>query len=151
MSVFTFMFAFDNVLDAPLIESKIHLARQHTNAVMKFYCFCGYDRNDVWDATFWRQDIFDLFTRIAILMRHRCLPYVMRFDRYKESPYRGMYITIARWCNQPNFFKKQTFREFIATNGENSAAAKYAREFEATCPECSAFFDMRFPDASSIV
>jgi hypothetical protein len=35
--------------------------------------------------------------------------------------------------------------------GVDRMAAKYAREFEATCPECSAFFDMRFPDASSIV
>lgn len=140
-----YIFAFDNVADATLIESKIQLARQYTNAVMKFYCFCGYDRNDVWDEAFWAQDIVDLFTRIEILMRNRCLPYVMRFNRYTESPYRGMYVTIARWCNQPSFFKKKSLREFINANGINSAAARYAREFEAKHPECASFFDMKFP------
>lgn len=146
-----YMFAFDNILDAPLIESKIQLARRHTNAVLKFYCFCGFDRNDKWDDAFWVQDIKDLFTRIHILMQNRCLPYVMRFNRYVESPYRGMYVTIARWCNQPNFFKKKTFREFVEINGETSAAARYAREFELKHPECADFFDMRFPKSSDEV
>lgn len=146
-----YIFAFDNVADAPLIESKIQLARKYTNAVMKFYCFCGFDRNDKWDDDFWAQDIMDLFIRIRILMRNRCLPYVMRFARYTESPYRGMYITIARWCNQPSFFKKKTFREFVEANGADSAAARYAREFELKHPECAEFFDMRFPASTDTV
>ena len=36
----------------------------------------------------------------------------MRFNKYEESPYRGMYINLARWCNQPSFFKKKSFYEF---------------------------------------
>ncbi|MFW5677881.1 MAG: hypothetical protein ACOCNL_16730, partial [Acetivibrio ethanolgignens] len=58
-----YIFAFDNVSDTALIERKIELARKYTNAVMKFYCFTGFDRNDKWNADFWKQDIFDLFTR----------------------------------------------------------------------------------------
>lgn len=139
-----FIFAFDNVDDADLIENKILLARKHTNAVMKFYCFCGFDRSDKWDASFWRQDIFDLFRRIEILMRHRCLPYVMRYNRYTESPYRGMYITIARWCNQPGFFKKKSLREFAISNGIDSACYKYVCDFEKQFPEVAFYFDMRF-------
>ena len=54
-----------NEEDADLIEKKITLARKYTNAVLKFYCFCGFDRNDKWDADFWRQDIFDLLFRIC--------------------------------------------------------------------------------------
>ncbi|MBQ6382626.1 MAG: hypothetical protein IJJ42_03375, partial [Clostridia bacterium] len=92
-----FVFAFDNIADAELIVRKIQMVRQYSNAIMKFYCFTGFDRNDRWDAAFWEQDIRDLFTRIEILMRNNCIPYVMRFARYQESPYRGLYISITRW------------------------------------------------------
>lgn len=139
-----YIFAFDNVADADIIEKKIILARKHTNAVLKFYCFCGFDRSGKWDADFWRQDIFDLLFRIRLLMRHRCLPYVMRFARYSESPYRGMYVTLARWCNQPGFFKKKSLREFADANGEKSACYKYVRDFEENYPEVALYFDMKF-------
>lgn len=139
-----YIFAFDNVADADIIEKKIILARKYTNAVLKFYCFCGFDRSGKWDADFWRQDIFDLLFRIRLLMRHRCLPYVMRFARYSESPYRGMYVTLARWCNQPGFFKKKSLREFADANGEKSACYKYVRDFEENYPEAALYFDMKF-------
>lgn len=139
-----YIFAFDNVADADIIEKKIILARKYTNAVLKFYCFCGFDRSGKWDADFWQQDIFDLLFRIRLLMRHRCLPYVMRFARYSESPYRGMYVTLARWCNQPGFFKKKSLREFADANGEKSACYKYVRDFEENHPEAALYFDMKF-------
>lgn len=139
-----YIFAFDNVADADLIEQKIHLARKYTDAVMKFYCFCGFDRADRWNEDFWRQDVFDLFTRIEILMRNRCLPYVMRFARYTESPYRGVYVTIARWCNQPSFFKKKSLREFAEANGTDSACYKYLHDFEVRFPTVARFYDMKY-------
>ena len=139
-----YIFAFDNVADADILEKKIILARKYTNAVLKFYCFCGFDRSGKWDADFWRSDIFDLLFRIRLLMRHRCLPYVMRFARYSESPYRGMYVTLARWCNQPGFFKKKSLREFADANGEKSACYKYVRDFEENYPEAALYFDMKF-------
>ena len=139
-----YIFAFDNVADADIIEKKIVLARKYTNAVLKFYCFCGFDRSGKWDAGFWRQDIFDLLFRIRLLMKHRCLPYVMRFARYTESPYRGMYVTLARWCNQPSFFKKKSLREFSAANGLESACYRYVRDFENEHPEAAFYFDMKF-------
>lgn len=139
-----YIFAFDNVADADIIEQKIMLARKYTNAVLKFYCFCGFDRSSKWNADFWRQDIFDLLFRIRLLMKHQCLPYVMRFARYAESPYRGMYVTLARWCNQPSFFKKKSLREFAAANGLESACYKYVRDFENEHPEAALYFDMKF-------
>ncbi|MBQ8698910.1 MAG: hypothetical protein IJ521_07920, partial [Schwartzia sp.] len=81
---------------------------------------------------------------IEILMRHRCLPYVMRYFRYAESPYRGMYITLARWCNQPAFFKKKSLRQFAEANGESSATSRYMSDFEREFPEAAYFFDMKF-------
>lgn len=139
-----YIFAFDNVADAELIERKIKLARKYTSVVPKFYCFTGFDRNDIWDDAFWHQDIIDLFTRIEILMRNKCLPYVMRFNRYEESPYRGVYISIARWCNQPSFFKKKSLREFAIANGLNSACYRYLSDFEEKFPEVAYFYDLKF-------
>lgn len=139
-----YIFAFDNVADAALIESKIKLARKYTNAVMKFYCFCGFDRDGRWDEEFWKQDIFNLLYRIEILMRNRCLPYVMRFARYTESPYRGVYITIARWCNQPSFYKKKSLREFAICNGMKSSCYKYIDDFEQRYPEIASYYDLKY-------
>lgn len=139
-----YIFAFDDIKDANLIEEKIILARQYTNLPLKFYCFCGFDRDNRWNHDFWVQDIFDLLSRIKILMQYKCIPYVMRFARYEESPYRGLYITIARWCNQPSFFKKKSLRQFAECNGIQSACYKYLYSFEKEFPEVSRFYDMKY-------
>ena len=140
-----YIFAFDNVADAPLIEEKLKLIRKYTNKIPKFYCFCGFDRNGKWDSDFWRQDIFDLFTRIEILMKYRCLPYIMRFNRYDESLYRGVYVSVARWCNQPSFFKKKSLRQFAEANGKGSSCYRYLAEFEKKFPNIGYFYDLKFP------
>ena len=67
----------------------------------------------------------------------------MRYKDYELSPYRGMYIDIAAWCNQPNFFKKKTFREFVSLRG--GSTQKYAEDFEKECPEIAyKYYDMRW-------
>ena len=71
----------------------------------------------------------------------------MRYCRYEESPYRGMYITLSRWCNQPAFFKKKSLREFAIANGENSATYKYMSDFEKLFPEAAYFFDLKYEEA----
>lgn len=78
-------------------------------------------------------------------MQYGCLPYIMRFNRYEESPYRGMYINLARWCNQPSFFKKKSFREYCIANGENSSTMKYANKFEKDFPDIAAnYYDLKY-------
>ena len=139
-----FGFAFDNLADAPLIEKKLRLLRQYTKTVPKFFCFTGFDREDKWDADFWRQDIFDLLKRVEILMRYHCLPYIMRFNRYEESPYRGVYITIARWCNQPSFYKKKSLWEFAEANGIGSSAYRYLADFQDKFPEVGYFYALKY-------
>nr|WP_308625796.1 hypothetical protein [uncultured Eisenbergiella sp.] len=114
----TYTFSFDNIADAEVIESKMVLARKYKNTRLRFYCFCGFDREDVWDESFWAEDVFGLLKRIEILMRHRCLPYVMRFNRYVGSSFRGVYVSIARWANQPGIYKKKSLRDFAVMNGE---------------------------------
>ena len=86
-----YLFAFDDYRDAPIITKKLRLLRKYTDAICKFYCFTGFDRHGKWDDSFWKRDMLELLYCIEILMRHRCLPYVMRYERYfhdfvKEIP-----------------------------------------------------------------
>lgn len=142
-----FIFAFDFIGDKEIIEEKLKIWKSVTKKQTVLYVFCGFDRNDKWNDEFWKQDIIDTFERIKILMQYGCIPYIMRFNRYEESPYRGIYITLARWCNQPSFFKKKSFRQFCESNGESSASMRYANEFERMNPEIAKkYYDIRFED-----
>ncbi len=143
-----YIFAFDDYKDKVLIIEKLKLLRKHTNKKCKFYCFCGFNHDaDVYNDEFWIKDLYELFERIEILMKFGCVPYIMRHENYEKSPFRGMYITIARWCNQPNFYKKQSLREFCdVANGIDSASHRYLTDFEKLCPWFSKFFDMRFEE-----
>ena len=142
-----YIFAFDNIEDKSIIERKLKLWKDSCKKTTKLYVFCGFDRDDSWDKEFWKQDIVDVFTRVKSLMQYGTLPYIMRFDKYDESPYRGTYINLARWCNQPNFFKKKSYREFCEANGENSATVRYMKEFEKDCPDIAKmYYDMKYED-----
>ena len=141
------IFAFDNIEDKDVIEEKLKMIRllyPNNKKTLKFYTFCGCDRNHNYDLHFWKQDIFDVFKRIKILMNYKCIPYITRFEKYTESPYKGMYVNLSRWCNQPSFFKKKSFREFCETNGKNSACYKYMIEFENLYPDITEYFDMKY-------
>ena len=144
-----YIFAFDNVKDSQIIETKLLLLRKYTNAIPKFYTFCGFDRDGKWDDNFWKQDLWDLWTRIEILMRYNCLPYIMRFNRYEESPYRGMYILLASWCNQPTAFKKKSIREYAeyqqARRQKECSEMKYIKQIEKEIPDLAEkYFDMKY-------
>ena len=128
------IFAFDKITDRELIERKLQMIRRHTNDQIKFYTFCGFNHNNkgVYDEEFWVKDIVDLFERIKILMTYGCLPYVMRYKDYELSPYRGIYITAASWCNQPSFFRKMSFEEFSKARGmSNENYKKYKMDFDS--------------------
>ena len=137
-----FIFAFDNIEDKDIILKKIDLARKYTDKIFKFYVFCGFDRKDKWDKNFWEQDIFDLIERCRLLQERHCLPYIMRFNRYIESPYAGVYKTVAAWCNQPSFFKKKSLREFGFASG--GARQRYIEEFERNHSNFSYYMDMKW-------
>lgn len=127
------IFAFDNIKDRELIIDRLQMIRRHTDREIKFYTFCAFnhDKAGVYDENFWARDISDLFERIKILMEYRCLPYVMRYKDYEISPYRGIYINAASWCNQPSMFKKMSFADFCRVRGMSSGMCKvYGRDFD---------------------
>lgn len=82
------------------------------------------------------------------LMEFGCLPYIMRHKNYVNSPFRGTYINLARWCNQPNMFKKLSYREFVKLNQysvqKECATSKYTNEIVNAFPEIEKYFDIRF-------
>lgn len=144
-----YIFAFDNVSDYDLIKRKLELVRKYTNKCLKFYTFCGFDRNNNWDNDFWKQDLYDLFKRIELLMEYHCIPYIMRFNRYEESPYRGTYINLAAWCNQPNAFKKKSYREFVeyqqSRHKNKCSETRYLEQIENEIPDLAKrYFDMKW-------
>ncbi len=142
-----YTFAFDNIKDKEIIIRKLELIRKYTNKPCKFYVFCGFNHNNPgeYSEEFWRQDICDLFERIKILMQYKCVPYIMRYKDYEKSPYKGIYINIARWCNQPNFYKKKTFREFCQIHDKKSACMRYMNNFKEKYPQVAKkYFDMRY-------
>lgn len=146
-----YIFAFDNIADYDLIEKKLQLLRKYTNKIPKFYTFCGFDREDKWDDYFWQQDLWDLWKRIELLMKYQCLPYIMRFNRYEESPYRGTYINLAAWCNQPSAFKKKSYKEFVeyqqSRHEKKCSEMRYLKQIEKDIPELAErYFDMKFMD-----
>ena len=148
-----YTFAFDNVSDYDLIHNKLKLIRKYTKATnIKFYVLVGFESTDA-------VDIENMWKRVELLMRYQCLPYIMRYRNKNETPwknskYRGMYVTMARWCNQPSFFKKKSFRQYceanqalVKTEGYICSSMRALLDFENEYPAIAArYFDLRFDD-----
>ena len=109
-----FIFAFDDWADAPIIEEKLKLIRRHykTSRKVKFYVLCAYDFSGKYDKNFWLNDLENTCRRLKLLNQYKCLAYVMRFNRYLDSPYKSVYCTLAEYANQPAFFFRMPFDEF---------------------------------------
>jgi hypothetical protein len=135
-----FIFAFDNIDDYELIEEKLKMFNSHRKTKgqnVKFYVFCGFDRDGVYDENFWKTDIEDIFKRIFLLAKYNCKPYIMRHENYENSPYRGMYINLASWGNQPSLFFNHSLNEFCIKDNDRklnktnkSATLRYLEFFK---------------------
>ena len=127
------IFAFDNIEDKWVIEEKLKRIFElypYWGRHIKFYVFCGYDREDVWDDEFWKNDLISVFDRIFILSKYSAKPYIMRFEKAYHSRYSGIYSSIASWCNQPSIFKTFTYEMFCKCKGMGSAYSIYKRDVE---------------------
>lgn len=149
-------FAFDNISDYALIHKKLELISKYKKSKgVMFYVLVGFERTD-------EIDIENAFKRIELLFHYKCLPYIMRYmdknnSPWKESRFRSLYVTMARWCNQPSIVKKMTFRDFCEANqalhktdGTLCSSMKAMTEFEEEFPEiASKYFDLRFGEPNS--
>ncbi len=146
-----FTFAFDNVSDYDLIHEKLKMIRRYSaSRNIKFYVLTGFESID-------HIDIENAFKRIALLLRYECLPYLMRYQNkndtpWKRSKYAGLYIAMARWCNQPSILKKMSFRYFCEANQAlrkdqttYCSSMKAMTDFEKEHPEIAKkYFDLRY-------
>lgn len=146
-----FTFAFDNIEDYDVIQDKLKMIRKYSSVrYIKFYVLVGFKSTD-------EVDIKEAFERIELLMRYQCIPYIMRYQNknhspWKDSRYKGLYVALARWCNQPSIFKKMSFRQFCEANqalhkteGSLCSAMKALTLFEQDFPEIAAkYFDLRY-------
>lgn len=164
------IFAFDNLDDYSFIEKKLVIWRRHSKRTTKLYVLCAFDpwldptrfikprqehlRKMYSLATQDERDQLDIegiFKRIELLMRFGCLPYIMRYQNYKQSKYRSLYVQIARWCNQPQFFKKKSFAEFCIANQDYAKTERYCSAYQAyldfskECPDIAGrYFHMKY-------
>lgn len=114
-----YIFAFDHYrMDIPKERKEVEQTlrglevwRRHCQKSTKLYVLVAYDGLGV-------EDIEGTFFRIQKLMEFGCLPYIMRFEDYKTSRFKTLYTQLARWCNQPGFFKKMSFRQYCVRNEE---------------------------------
>lgn|SRR5574344_65896 len=111
-----FIFAFDNWFDRDIIVRALKIWKYYCpKKETKFYLFCGFQQTPDDDKRF-QQDIAQIFQRISVLMRYGCLGYIMRHENYKNSPMPNIYVQIARWCNQPGFYRNLSFWQFCYKN-----------------------------------
>jgi hypothetical protein len=143
-----FIFAFDNIEDKELIVKKLTLWNKYTkkhNPSAVLYCFCCFDRNDVWDYDFWINDVINLLERVKILMELGARPYIMMFEKQNRNPFSKLYRTIWAWCNSAICFQKQSLRDFsiIYKNKSVEELAKFQKKYPEIAEK---YFDIKFTD-----
>lgn len=140
-----FIFAFDHIEEKSEIEKHLKIWRENSSRGTRLYVLCGYYSLGV-------DEVESAFIRIETLMRYGCLPYVMRYNKCEKSQFMSLFTQIARWCNQPQFFKKMSFREYCEANEYyHKSKDKYCMayqtmlDFETSYPEIAKrYFDLKY-------
>ena len=121
-----YIFAFDHYrMDDPKEKKQVEqtlrgldIWTKYCTKETKLYVLVAFDGQD-------EKDIEGAFFRIKTLMEYGCLPYIMRFEEYHNSRFESLYTQLARWCNQPSFFKKMSFRQYCVRNEEYHQGIQY--------------------------
>jgi len=124
-----YIFAFDHYrMDDPKERRQVEQTlrgldvwTRHCKKETKLYVLVAFDSQD-------EKDIEGAFYRIKTLMEYGCLPYIMRYEAYNNSRFKSLYTQLARWCNQPSFFKKMSFRQYCVRNEEYHQGIQYDNE-----------------------
>lgn len=100
-----YIFAFDDFKYKQAIEKKIAIFKKYVNKdwKIKFYIYHNDDN----------MKIEDLLYRLDWCKKNKFLPYVMRDQNCYNSKYDLFYKDISAYANQPAFFKKLSFEQFL--------------------------------------
>ena len=106
-----YIFAFDDPKYEPLLDKKIVLMKKYIpqDWKLKFYIYIHPDMS-----------IKLLIMRAEWCRANKCLPYVMRDAACWEDEKKDFYTDYAAYCNQPSFFKKLSFEEFLRKRHTNT-------------------------------
>lgn len=99
-----YIFAFDDPKYEPILNKKIKLMKEFMPSAWNFKFYIYYHPS---------MDLNLAFRRVEWCREHECLPYLMRDVACWECEDRDFLIDYASYCNQPAFFKKMTFEEFL--------------------------------------
>lgn len=99
-----FIFAFDDPKYQPLLDRKIEQIKRYISKPWKLKFYIYYHPS---------MDLAQLFERVDWCRAHECLPYVMRDAACWDCEVKEFLIDYTSYCNQPAFFKKMTFEEFL--------------------------------------
>jgi len=97
-----YIFAFDDYSYLPIIKKKLDLMDWRKPFNFKFFVYCHPD-----------MDVSNICKRIEWLKHKKILPYLMRHISCWDSSLNKFYIDLAAYSNQPNCFKKMSFRQFL--------------------------------------
>ena len=97
-----YTFAFDSADYIGAVERGVALLKWASPWTIKFFVYVHPDMSDS-----------DVVFRLDWLKAHKCLPYVMRDEACYASESNGFYADVAAYANQPAFFRKIDFRDYM--------------------------------------
>ncbi len=97
-----YFFSFDDWKYLKVINRQIKLLNWRKDYQIKFFIYC-HPKNP----------ISEIIKRVEWCRENNCLPYIMRDIACYSDINNKFYVDYASYCNQPSFFKKLTFDEFL--------------------------------------
>ena len=113
------IFALDQLSESRLFADRATIFREHCSKPAKCYVLTGYYEQGA-DA------FLSALRRVETLSKFEILPYVMRYERCYTSPLASLFSSLAAWTNQPRFFRKMSFAEFVKRRAVKIASEQLA-------------------------
>jgi hypothetical protein len=101
-------FAFDDISLLNLIDEKIKILKWRKDWQLRFYIYCNP-----------QDSLSSLLKRVSWCKNNKILPYIMRDIKCWSSKFDHFYKDVSAYCNQPAYFKKQSFEEFLNARYKN--------------------------------
>lgn len=105
-----YIFAFDDIKYLPVIKKKTKILKMFIKKDWKLKYYIYINRE---------MAIKDILSRVNWCLDNKILPYIMRDINCYDSDNKEFYIDLASWCNQPNFIKKVSFKDFLFKRHKN--------------------------------
>lgn len=148
----SFIFAFDDWDDRAKIEPRMKLfvdsfiknrGATEKSYYAKMYVLTAYKSQDP-------KDLWEAFKRINVMIRWGVVPYVMKYNDYKNNKWEMMYQLMSSWTNAFALFLKMSFYEFLEMG--NYSPAKRAKinelmkELKEHSPDFEIFWSEKFSE-----